>query len=143
MLHVRIEEARGQKRPSSEIQDLEREYLRAEGKRLHGIVHLTTIYLTRTAQKYLIPVPEITEEMIRDMVWNEGRGAKWSFSEYIGHMILNEDAERELRVAIRAYRRERLEASRLWITSIGSILTGLIGVLIGLLSITLGRHSGP
>jgi hypothetical protein len=68
MLDAKLEEARGQKRPPSEIEDLVREYSRTEVKRVHGVKHLTTIYLTRTGQKYLIPVPELSLNEVERIV---------------------------------------------------------------------------
>jgi hypothetical protein len=58
---------------------------------------------------------------------------------YVG-LILTDDGIRELRVALRADRRERLEIIRSWVATIVPGLTGLIGVIIGLLAIILGRR---
>jgi hypothetical protein len=51
-----------------------------------------------------------------------------------------EEPRRQLRSAIRAARKERLETLRLWISTIVPSLTGLLGVIVALLAIVLGRR---
>jgi hypothetical protein len=141
MLLVKVEEARKQGKPQAEIDELKREQFRARLKRMDGAAYLTSTYLVATAEKCLIPVPEFTEQEVAETFRAaDGRGAKWHYLERIDLHILNEDVERELRVAIRAHRKERLEMWRLWITTIVTALTGLIGGLIGLLSIILAHR---
>jgi hypothetical protein len=53
---------------------------------------------------------------------------------------LTEEGVTELRLALRADRRERLEILRSWTATIVTTLTGLIGVIIGLLAVILGRR---
>lgn len=58
---------------------------------------------------------------------------KWRNAKNSAIFYLNDDGIRELRIALRADLRERLDLDRSWLTS----LTGLIGVIIGLLAIIL------
>jgi hypothetical protein len=90
---------------------------------------LQTEYLTSLAEKRLIPVPQ------GSLPLDERGNDKWRTTKHGGFVYLNSDGIRELRVAIRADRRERLELIRSWLTG----LTGLIGVIIGLLAIILKR----
>jgi hypothetical protein len=90
---------------------------------------LQTQYLTSLAEKLLIPVPQ------GSLPLDERGNDKWSTTRHGGFIYLNSDGIRELRVAIRADRRERLELIRSWLTG----LTGLIGAIIGLLAIILKR----
>jgi hypothetical protein len=90
---------------------------------------LETTYLTSMAEKRRIPVPQGSLPL-------DARGNdKWRITKH-GAAYLNDDGIRELYVALRADRRERLELARSWLTS----LTGLIGALIGLLAIILGKR---
>src|ERR1700730_12960560 len=91
---------------------------------------LQTEYLTSLAEKRLISVPEGSLPL--DKCGND----KWRTAKQGGILYLNSDGIRELHVAIRADRRERLELIRSWLTS----LTGLIGAIIGLLAIILKLH---
>jgi hypothetical protein len=91
---------------------------------------LQTKYLTALAEKHLIPVPEGSSPL------DERGNDKWTTAKHSAILYLNSDGIRELCLALRANRRERLELARSWLTS----LTGLIGVLIGLLAIILRRQ---
>lgn len=91
---------------------------------------LQTSYLTSLAEKRLIPVPA------GSLPLDERGNDKWRTAKDSATLYLNDDGLRELCVALRADRRERLELARSWLTS----LTGLIGVLIGLLAIILRRQ---
>jgi hypothetical protein len=97
---------------------------------------LQTHYLCDRAVKRLIPLPEMSEAAV---VLGE-RSSKWRRSTTYGGLILTDDAIRELRAALRADRRERLEIVRSWVATIVPGLTGLIGVIIGLLAVILGRR---
>lgn len=88
---------------------------------------LQTGYLTSLAERRLIPVPE--GSMPLDQRGND----KWRNAKNSAIFYLNDDGIRELRIALRADLRERLDLDRSWLTS----LTGLIGVIIGLLAIIL------
>jgi hypothetical protein len=80
---------------------------------------LQTEYLTNLAEKRLIPVPEGSSPL-------DARGNdKWKTAPHGAILYLNDDGIRELRVALRADSRARLELARSWLTS----LTGLIGLL--------------
>jgi hypothetical protein len=91
---------------------------------------LQTKYLTSLTEKRLIPIPE------GSLPLDERGNDKWRTAKRSSILYLNNDGIRELSVALRADHRERLEFARSWLTSI----TGLIGVLIGLLAIILGRR---
>jgi hypothetical protein len=85
------------------------------------ISQLASDYLERTAQRLLLPVPEFNQ-----------RSNKWEKSAFTERWRLTLAAIFELRAAIQAERRE----IRSWLAAI----TGLIGALIGLLSVILGRR---
>jgi hypothetical protein len=77
------------------------------------------------AEKHFVPVSRV------DFV-----SGKWERSDVSDRFRLTQQYIRELRSAIRAERKESSELTRSWITG----LTGLIGVLIGLLAIILGHR---
>jgi hypothetical protein len=91
---------------------------------------LQTEYLTSLAEKHLIPMPE------GSLPLDERGNDKWRTAKQGGILYLNSDGIRELLVAIRADRRERLERVRSWLMA----LTGLIGAIIGLLAVILKLH---
>jgi len=62
---------------------------------------------------------------------NPDPSSKWRRSKTYAGLILTHDAIRELRLALRADRRERLEIVRSWVVP---ILTGVVGFVIGLLT---------
>ena len=64
------------------------------------------------------------------------KSEEWKESSFDGRYHLSSEGIIELRSALRLVRKERSELARSWLTS----LTGLIGVLIGLLAIILGRR---
>jgi hypothetical protein len=69
--------------------------------------------------------------------------SKWRLKAHSEGLVLTDDAIRELHVALRADRRERLEIVRSWVATISpglTGLTGLIGAIIGLLAFFLGRR---
>jgi hypothetical protein len=80
---------------------------------------LQTAYLTSRAEERLFPVPQ--ESLPLDERGND----KWRTAKDSAILYLNNDGIRELRVALRADRRERLELARSWLTS----LTGLIEIV--------------
>jgi hypothetical protein len=77
------------------------------------------------AEKHFVPVSRV------DFV-----SGKWERSDVSDRFRLTQQYIGELRCAIRAERKESSELTRSWITG----LTGLIGVLIGLLAIILGHR---
>ena len=80
------------------------------------LAHLQTNYLCNLAEKRLVQIPE---------------AAAWIGYERLAVSVLTNEAMRELRVALRADRRERLEIVRSWVVP---ILTGVLGFVIGLLT---------
>jgi hypothetical protein len=89
------------------------------------ISQLMSDYIEREAQKLFLSVPEFT------------RGSdKWEKSGFVEHWRLTQATMLELRSAIRAEKKERSELARSWLAG----LTGLIGVIIGLLAVILGRR---
>jgi hypothetical protein len=84
---------------------------------------LMSDYLLDTAEKFMIEVPS-------------PKPPEWTHSDRNSRVYLTETSMFKLRSAIRAERKERSELARSWLSSI----TGLIGVLIGLLAIILGRR---
>lgn len=98
---------------------------------------LETQYLLVMANNNLVPTPGITAN---DMLGKSEPGSRWRLAEESKDMMLNSDGRRELLRAINDDRRERIERWRLWIATIVPGLTGLIGVIIGLLAVILGRR---
>lgn len=95
------------------------------------ISYLVSEHLLFQAIKYRLPFP--SEEFNDDQYENLDTTRR---------SVLSYDAERELRSAIRVERKERSELARSWLTGIAVIIgavTGLIGALIGLLTL-LWRH---
>ena len=89
---------------------------------------LQTHYLGDLASKRLIPLPEMGDTAFRE---NLDPSSKWRRSKTYAGLILTHDAIRELRLALRADRRERLEIVRSWVVP---ILTGVLGFVIGSLT---------
>ena len=87
------------------------------------IVQLVSNYLQSEANKHFISAPRF------NLV-----DGNWELSDISNRVRLSQDAIRELRSAIRAEQKESSELIRSWLTG----LTGLIGVLIGLLAVILG-----
>lgn len=98
---------------------------------------LQTHYLCDLAAKRLIPLPEMSDAAL---LGKPERPSKWrQGTTYVG-LILTDEGLRELHVALRNDCRERLEIVRSWVATIVPGLTGLIGVIIGLLAVILGRR---
>jgi hypothetical protein len=72
---------------------------------------LETKYLTSRAEKRLIPVPQ------GSLPLDERGNDRWRTAKDSAILYLNDDGIRELHVAIRTDRRERLELARSWLTS--------------------------
>jgi hypothetical protein len=85
---------------------------------IHRIMRarLQTNYLCNLAEKRLVQIPE---------------AEAWINYERFAVSVLTDEAIRELRVALRADQRERLEIVRSWVVP---ILTGVLGFVIGLLT---------
>ena len=86
------------------------------------IDYLLSSYLSAEAQKLRLVVP--------------GSENGWHWSKRRHHYLLTPAAMQALRSAIRIEKKEKSELAFKWLTG----LTGLIGVLIGLLAIILGRR---
>jgi hypothetical protein len=98
---------------------------------------LQTHYLCELAAKRLIPLPEMSDAAV---LGKPERTSKWRQGVTHAGLILADEGLRELHLAIRNDRRERLEIVRSWVATIVPGLTGLIGVIIGLLAVILGRR---
>jgi hypothetical protein len=96
---------------------------KAIGGANEAICILTSDYLIDTAEKLMIEVPHPSPP-------------EWTHSDRNSRVYLTETSMFKLRSAIRAERKERSELARSWLSSI----TGLIGVIIGLLAVILGRR---
>jgi len=79
---------------------------------------LETRYLTALAERHLLPIPQREE------------------AEVTGRYMFSRETIKQLRSLIRAEQKERSELARSWLAGV----TGLIGVLIGLLAVILGRR---
>jgi hypothetical protein len=135
---------RAQNKPRSEIDELREKWLDQVGFNSDRIKHLETDYLTSQAQKHLVPFPPFPQEILdadREILRDDiDLSAKWAQSSVGPEMVLTDESVKELRLALRADRRERLEIVRSWVATIVPGLTGLIGVIIGLLAVILGRR---
>jgi len=89
------------------------------------IYQLESDYVQRQAERLLLSVPRFSE------ISNQ-----WEESSFTKRWRLTRPTMLQLRSAIRAEKKERSELARSWLAS----LTGLIGVLIGLLAIILGKR---
>jgi hypothetical protein len=98
---------------------------------------LQTHYLCELAAKRLIPLPEMSDAAV---LRKPERTSKWRQGATYAGLILTDEGLREVHLAIRTDRRERLEIVRSWVATIVPGLTGLIGVIIGLLAVILGRR---
>jgi hypothetical protein len=88
------------------------------------IRHAVTQRLIQLADRYLIPHPEFRSE-----------GGDWVQSSASGQWHLTAEAISALRAAIRQERKERSESWRMWLAA----CTGLVGTLIGLVSLLLKK----
>jgi hypothetical protein len=88
-----------------------------------AIYILMSDYLIDAAEKLMIEVPHPSPP-------------EWERSNLHSRVYLSQASRHKLRAAIRTERKERSELARSWLSSI----TGLIGVLIGLLAIILGHR---
>jgi hypothetical protein len=104
---------------------------------------LETERLISLALKRLLPIPERNRN---DMLGKPDPNSKWRVSTHDHfELILSRDSRRELLLAIRADRRERREIVRSWLSTIAPILggiTGIIGALIGLLTLIWRHQAG-
>jgi hypothetical protein len=89
------------------------------------IADLLSHYLFSLGEQYRIPLPPPDIDNIN-----------WQMSKYTGTYRLTNDAILKLRVALRTEQKDRSEIPLRWLTG----LTGLIGVLIGLAAVILGRR---
>ena len=76
---------------------------------------LQSQYLCNRAAKRLIPLPEMSDAAL---LGNPEPSSKWRRKPNYPGLILTNDGIRELRVALRADRRERLEIVRSWVATI-------------------------
>jgi hypothetical protein len=89
------------------------------------IYQLEADYVQRQAERLLLSVPKFSEV-----------SQYWEKSSFTERWRLSRPTMLELRSAIRTERKESSELARSWLTGI----TGLLGVLIGLLAIILGHR---
>jgi hypothetical protein len=117
--------AKQQKKDREELQDIgfvEQHFVEIVDDK---IAQLQSAHLESKAESLFLPVPEFSLE-----------SDKWEKSDVSGRYRLSRTAMLELRSAIRAERKESSELARSWLTG----LRGLVGVLIGLLAVILGRR---
>lgn len=103
------------------------------------IAQLETWHLLALARKYRVASPEPDRLAL---LGKPDDNSKWEVSPHLEDIefILKREARTELRWAIHAARKERRETVRLWITTIIPSLTGLLGVIVALLALVLGRR---
>lgn len=91
------------------------------------ILQLQSRYLLNKAEKYLLPKPEF-----------KSQDGAWEQSEITGKWRLNQPALSELKTVVRNEQKQLRDRWQSWLTSLSvfiGALTGLAGVLIGLLSV--------
>jgi len=132
-LHNAYAAAQKQNKTISEANELRDKWLDKFRDNQDRIALLETEYLTSQARKHLVPMPKVPAEIYDGAPDPSG---KWRCQNLGFDCLLTDEAVRELRRELRADRRERLEIVRSWVAG----LTGLIGVIIGLLAIILGRR---
>lgn len=89
-----------------------------------------TRYLLRVAHRLIVPIPSYSDE------------ENWEDSNYDGMRYLVPGAIHKLRTAIRAEQKLRRETILMWLPAIGAI-TGLLGVIIGLVAVWHGTPTTP
>jgi hypothetical protein len=117
--------ARKEQKTIDALQALEAEEVFERNSIDDDVHQLISNYVRSEAEKHFVPVPRF------NLV-----DGKWERSEVSDRYRLTQECIKELRSAIRAERKESSELARSWLTG----LTGLIGVLIGLAAIILGRR---
>jgi hypothetical protein len=115
-----IEQARVDKKPHEEINGLIHEQMMETEITEAKLYHLLTQRLLQIAAHHLVPRPEFKTE-----------GGAWVQSPVTGRWHLTVEAISELRAAIRKEKKESSEHWRMW----PAALTGIIGALIGLVSL--------
>jgi hypothetical protein len=118
-----IARARAEKKTDEEIEGIESSERSALASVDDNIAFLQTRFLIQQAQRLLVPTPP----------WDGG--PSWSRSESTGRYHLSDAACADLRSAIRKEHRERRESWQVLFT----VLTGLGGVIIGILSLALRK----
>lgn len=139
-----VEIARQQHKPEAESEKLEEAVL-IHGRKIREEISLETNHLLSLAYKYYLSVPEFHAE---ELSGKPAQGSEWRRTRYIEDYTvtnpvgryLSSKAREELRRAIRVAKKERLETLRLWVTAVVPSLTGLLGVVVALLAIILGRR---
>lgn len=107
---------------SSELIDVSNEARMVDADHDFEISRLQSNYLIRQADRMFLPIPSLSDKT----AWEDG---------FSGFRILS----REARVALRgAIRKERHEASQLWIAWAGP-LTGLGGVVVAIIALLVGK----
>ncbi len=118
----KIEEAKKIDKGSEKIRQLQ--FLEHDEDSMYreDIDHLTTTFLTRKARRLMLPIPDLSD----DQLWES---YQWGG----GYRKLTEKGISELRSTIRTEGKERRDAYLPMITA----LTGLVGVITGLLAVIL------
>lgn len=89
------------------------------------IDHIITSYLEKTALRLILPIPDISDNKM------------WRTCNHIGNInVLTTLGISELRTSIRNERKAKRDVFISWIT----VLTGLIGTIIGLISVLNNTH---
>ena len=101
-----------------------------------AIGKLETTYLIGLVRRYRLPEPSLT----RADLWEGPELQIQNGKVQDKAVILTRGARTEYQSAIQAYRKERRETWRLWITTVVPTLTGFIGVIVALIALLLGRR---
>jgi hypothetical protein len=137
LLHEEYRKARKDSNSREQIDEIFSRILAKARQYQDEQASVQTSYLCDLAVKRLIPIPDMSDATV---LGKPEPSSKWRRRTDDARLVLTDEALRELRLALRADRRERLEIVRSWVATIVPGLTGLIGVIIGLLAVILGRR---
>jgi 23S rRNA G2069 N7-methylase RlmK/C1962 C5-methylase RlmI len=121
----KIRKAKEEKKPEDETNKLVRALIQELDEINDLITELQSDVLISRAERLGVVVPP-----------HRDGDERWQLSVHTERLMLSSAGMQELRSAIRTERKERSELFRSWLTS----LTGLIGVLIGLLAVILRKQ---
>ncbi len=90
-----------------------------------SLAQLQSIYIQKTAEKYLIPVPALNLK------------SGWETSDITGNVRMTSDTRAKLLKAIREEKKQRREEMLGWLPIV-TATTGLLGVVVAILALLFG-----
>jgi hypothetical protein len=125
------------KRPDDELNQYNDLLIQERTIYVQDIAQLESMRLIMEAENLRVPIPAMDDNHPH---WQ--RTTHPGLPVWLRH-VLTDMGMKELRSAIRAEKKERSELARAWLASIAAVIgacTGLIGVLIGLAAVILGKR---